>query len=51
MRWSANFTPVLEELGCKIIYAVDREGRNKVKKTMNICCAMLTTCLNFENEL
>ena len=30
MRWSANFTPVLEELGCKITYAVDKEGRNKV---------------------
>ena len=30
MRWSANFTPALEELGCKITYAVDKEGRNKV---------------------
>ena len=30
MRWSANFTPVLEELGCKVTYAVDKEGRNKV---------------------
>ena len=34
MRWSANFTPVLEELGCKITYAVDREGCNKVKITI-----------------
>lgn len=30
MRWSSNFTPVLEKLGCKIRYAVDKEGREQV---------------------
>ena len=30
MRWSANFTPVLEKLGCKLFYEVDKEGRENV---------------------
>ena len=30
MRWSANFTPVLEKLGCTIHYDVDHEGREQV---------------------
>merc|ERR1719430_2190143 len=30
MRWSANFTPVLEKLGCKLFYEVDKEGHENV---------------------
>ena len=29
-RWSANFTTQLEKDGCKIIYEVDKEGREQV---------------------
>ena len=29
-RWSANFTPVLEKLNCKMQYKVDPEGREQV---------------------
>ena len=29
-RWSNNFTPILEKLGCKINYHVDKEGREQV---------------------
>ena len=30
MRWSANFTPVLEKMGCKLFYEVDKEGHENV---------------------
>ena len=40
MRWSANFTPVLEELGCRITYAVDKEGRNKVLQLLETCLVL-----------
>ena len=30
MRWSANFTPVLEKLGCTMHYEMDPEGREEV---------------------
>ena len=30
MRWSSNFTPVLEKMGCKLFYEVDKEGREQV---------------------
>ena len=29
-RWSANFTPILEKLGCKIHYNVDPDGKENV---------------------
>ena len=31
LRWSANFTKVLEELGCTIIYEVEKDGKENVK--------------------
>ena len=30
MRWSSNFTPLLEKLGCKIQYNINNEGQEKV---------------------
>ena len=30
MRWSSNFTPVLEKMGCKLSYEVDEEGHEHV---------------------
>ena len=44
MRWSANFTPALEELGCKITYAVDKEGRNKVLEQLGIYLDLDNKC-------
>ena len=44
MRWSANFTPVLEELGCRITYAVDKEGRNKVLGQLGIYFDLNNKC-------
>ena len=30
MRWSSNFTPVLEKMGCKLFYEVDKDGHEHV---------------------
>jgi len=36
MRWSSNFTPVLEKLGCTLLYEVDPEGRELVTVEVSV---------------
>ena len=49
MRWSSNFTPVLEKMGCKLFYDVDKEGHEHV--TVEVVQGGRKVCLPWKQYL